>query len=76
MATMSAKDAGKQLDRLIDRVLMGEELVITKEGRPAAKLVRIAPKARRRTPGTARDLISIASEFDVPLTGEIRRRFE
>ena len=36
-------EAEKQFDELLERVAAGEEIIITKDGRPTAKLVSITP---------------------------------
>jgi len=52
---------------IIDAALGGEEVVITQNDQPVLKLVRVvAPKARRKA-GSAKGLISMASDFDAPL---------
>jgi prevent-host-death family protein len=44
VATFNVHDAKTQFSRLLDRVLEGEEVVITRNGKPVAELV----PARRR----------------------------
>jgi len=52
---------------IIDAALGGEEVVITQNDQPVLKLVRVvAPKAHRKA-GSAKGLISMASDFDAPL---------
>jgi antitoxin (DNA-binding transcriptional repressor) of toxin-antitoxin stability system len=52
---------------LIDVALGGEEIVITQDDQPVLKLIRvIAPTARRKA-GSAKGLITMASDFDAPL---------
>ena len=52
---------------IIDVALNGEEVVITQDDHPVLKFVRIgAPKARRKA-GSAKGLITMASDFDAPL---------
>jgi prevent-host-death family protein len=41
--TVGAHDAKTHLAQLLDRVERGEEIVITRHGRPIARLSRIAP---------------------------------
>ena len=45
-------DAKTNLSRIIDRVEHGEEIVISRAGTPVAKLVPIAPRARRTGRGS------------------------
>jgi prevent-host-death family protein len=76
MAEVSVYEAKTQLSRLIDRAADGEDVVITRHGRPVARLV---PAQRRATPrklGALRGKIRIARDFDAPLPDEILRLFE
>ena len=60
-------EAKRHLVDIIDIALGGEEVVITQDDQPVLKLVRvIAPKARRKA-GSAKGLITMASDFDAPL---------
>jgi prevent-host-death family protein len=56
-AQFNIHDAKTHLSRLIDRVEHGEEIVISRAGTPVAKLVPVAPRARRTGRGSlaARD---------------------
>lgn len=36
---LSIEEAGPRLDELIDRMLAGEEVILTRNGRPVARLV-------------------------------------
>jgi prevent-host-death family protein len=42
MAPVTAREANQQFSKLLQRAVSGEEVVITKRGRPVAKLVPIA----------------------------------
>ncbi|WP_324275444.1 type II toxin-antitoxin system prevent-host-death family antitoxin [Blastococcus brunescens] len=57
-------EAKTQLSRLIDRALAGEDVVISRAGKPMVRLVPVPPKPARRTPGSARSQIRIAPDFD------------
>lgn len=49
MTTYSVADAKNQLPRLIDRALAGEEVVITRRGKP---VVELRPASRQAAPAT------------------------
>ena len=70
-ATITIDEAQGQLKELIHRLAPGDELVITENERPVARLVGEAPpppKPPRPAPGWARDMIAyIAPDFDAPL---------
>jgi prevent-host-death family protein len=57
-------DAKTHLSRLVERVEAGEEIVISRAGRPVAKLVPIRGVVPRRTPGVWRGQVVIHDDFD------------
>ena len=68
--------AKAQLSRLIDRVLAGEEVVITRHGRAVARLVGAREEAGPRPLGLLRGRIRIADDFDAPLPEDVLADFE
>lgn len=69
-------EAKTHFSKLIERVRAGEEITISKAGRPVAKLVPIQPKSVRRKPGSARGEVWMAPDFDAPLPPELQQYFE
>jgi prevent-host-death family protein len=55
--------AKAHLDKLVERVARGEEVVIVDDGKPIAKLIPFI-QVRRRLPGTAKGGIVMAPDFD------------
>jgi len=55
------------LSSLVNRALAGEEVIVSRDNRPLLKLVPIETPAAKRTPGSARDIVKIADDFDGPL---------
>jgi prevent-host-death family protein len=72
--TLSAARA--DLSRLIARASRGEEIIITKHGRPVARLVPMGSRVRRRTLGGWEGRGWLADDFDAPLPDEIMAGFE
>lgn len=62
-AQVNVHEAKTHFSKLLERVALGEEIVIAKAGEPVAVLTPIAPK-RVRTPGGADGLVVPASFFD------------
>lgn len=52
MSTYSVADAKSGLPRLIDRALEGEEVIISRHGKPVAELRPLAPVSRATPPAT------------------------
>jgi prevent-host-death family protein len=76
MAEISVYQAKTQFSKLLDRAVAGEDVVITRNGRPIARLV---PTRRRNTPrtlGALRGKIKIAPDFDAPLPDDMLALFE
>ncbi|WP_370325088.1 type II toxin-antitoxin system Phd/YefM family antitoxin [Euzebya sp.] len=63
--TVNVYEAKTHLSRLIDRALAGEEVVIGRAGKPLVRLVKLDVPVRR-TPGSARNQIWMADDFDEP----------
>jgi prevent-host-death family protein len=57
-------EAKTQLSKLIDRAMAGEDVVISRSGKPMVRLVPVPARPARRTPGSARGQIRMASDFD------------
>lgn len=75
MVTVSVKDAESQLASLVDKAVAGEDVVLTKDDAPVARIVSTdsisleeAASLRVRTPGNARGVVLYMSEdFDAPV---------
>jgi prevent-host-death family protein len=67
---VSLYEAKTQLSALVEAAAAGAEIIVTKNGRPRAKLVAIRDATRRR-PGRAKGKIWMSPDFDAPLPPEI-----
>lgn len=76
MAHVNVYEAKSQLSRLIARVEAGEEIVITRHGRPVARLEPVGETLRPRKLGTLRGKIRVSEDFDAPLPNEVLDSFE
>jgi prevent-host-death family protein len=65
-------DAKTRLSQLVSRAEAGEEIIIARDGRPAARLVPLRPEPGiQRKPGRMRGRIRLAADFDAPLPGSL-----
>ena len=64
-------DAKTQLSKLVERAEAGEEIIIARGGRPAARLVPFRTSSVERKPGRMRGRIRIAEDFDAPLPAHL-----
>lgn len=64
--SVDVHEAEAHLSQLLDRAAAGEEIVITRAGRPAVRLVAVAgtPRRKRREPGAWRGQVSASADFD------------
>ena len=69
-------EAKTHLSELVDRASAGEEIVIAKSGVPTARLVPLRAVHEHRAPGGWAGIITIADDFDAPLSGDILDAFE
>ncbi len=68
-------EAKTHLSRLLERVALGEEVIIAKAGKPVARLVAIEGHKTKRPLGLAKGQIVIADDFDAPLPADIEDDF-
>jgi prevent-host-death family protein len=64
MTTVSVFDAKTQFSALIARAEAGEEIVISRHGRPAVRLIAVGGAAQHRRPGIFAGQIWMAPDFD------------
>jgi prevent-host-death family protein len=75
MEIINIHDAKTNFSRLIESVARGNEIVIAKAGKPAARLVPIAPPKIIRKPGALKGRIRVAHDFDAPLDDSLLAEF-
>ncbi|HXV61217.1 MAG TPA: type II toxin-antitoxin system Phd/YefM family antitoxin [Vicinamibacteria bacterium] len=76
VAEVNVHEAKTHLSRLLARVAAGEEIIISKAGKPVARLVPFHGAGKKRVPGQDRGKVWIAEDFDAPLPEEIQKLFE
>ena len=76
MSTVNIHQAKTQFSKLVDAAMRGEETIIAKAGKPAAKLVPVKSAKAARKPGFLKGKIRIASDFDAPLPDDLLDAFE
>lgn len=73
--SVGVHEAKTNLSQLLDAVASGEDVLITRRGQPAARLVpvRVGPS---RTFGMDRGRLVVPEDFDAPLEPEVLDGFE
>jgi prevent-host-death family protein len=61
-------EAKTQLSRIIERVEQGDEVVISRAGRPVAKVVPLTAHVTRTGRGSLRGKLTLADNWDSPET--------
>lgn len=76
METVNIYEAKTRLSHLVDKAASGDDVVVSRNGKP---LVRITKLSESRHPikfGVLKGKISIAPDFNAPLSGEVLATFE
>ncbi|HYZ39688.1 MAG TPA: type II toxin-antitoxin system prevent-host-death family antitoxin [Stellaceae bacterium] len=76
MRTINIHAAKTQLSRLVDAAAGGEEIIIAKAGKPAARLGPLAGSQQKRRLGILAGKLDVPEDFDAPLPDEIIEAFE
>jgi prevent-host-death family protein len=67
--------AKTHLSRLLEKVALGEEVVIAKAGQPIAKLVPISRRSQPRKLGSAKGDFVVPKHFNKPLPKTVEESF-
>ncbi len=77
MESVTIHQAETNFSQLLSRVELGEEIVISDQGVPIAKLVPLRTSSNRRASmGIDREKFVIPEDFDAPLPEDILAAFE
>jgi prevent-host-death family protein len=64
MPIFNITEARTQLSALVQRALMGEEVIIARDNKPVLRLVPLQETRQPRQPGSARGEVWLAPDFD------------
>ena len=73
---VNVHEAKTYFSRLLARVQKGEEIIISKAGKPVARLVPMNEKPTKRIAGSAKGSVIISEDFDALLPEPILNSFE
>ncbi len=68
-------DTERHLLELLNKVIEGEEVMLSRSGNPIAKLVAIKRKKGKRKAGLFKDILKVAEDIDKPLPENILKEF-
>ncbi len=64
MSRYNIAEAKARLSELVQKALLGEEVVIARDNKPAVRLVPLARPGQPRRPGSAKGRIWMSPDFD------------
>jgi prevent-host-death family protein len=67
MTQVNIHEAKTNLSKLIDKVLKGESVIISKSNKPVVKLVPADELNTKRSIGSAKGIVKISDDFDEPI---------
>lgn len=76
MHSVNIHEAKTHFSRLVEAASAGEEIIIAKAGKPAAKLVPIRERRHGIRFGLMKGEIDVAEDFDAPLPEDLQSAFE
>ena len=76
METVNIYDAKTRLSQLIDKAASGEDVVVCRNGKPLVRITQLIEPRRQIHFGAMKAKVSIAADFDAPLSDDVLAAFE
>ena len=76
MDCVNIYDAKTRLSQLVDKAAAGEDVVVSRNGKPLVRITRLEGQARRIKFGVLKGKVRIAADFDAPLPDNVLAGFE
>ncbi len=76
MVQVNIHEAETHLSQLLSRVVLGEDIVIVKAGKPIVRLVPVEEPLQDRILGQDEGLFTVPDDFNDPLPEDILSAFE
>jgi prevent-host-death family protein len=76
MSAINIYEAKTRLSQLVDEAAGGTDVVISRHGKPIARLTTLLPKTSTVKFGVLKGKMRIARDFDAPLPGDLLAAFE
>jgi prevent-host-death family protein len=64
MPTFNIAEAKARFSELVQKAMLGEEVIIARDNRAVVRLVPLAQLKKARAPGTAKGKVWMADDFD------------
>ena len=76
METVNIYDAKTRLSQLVDKAASGEDVVVSRNGKPLVRITQLVQPKRRIRFGVLRGKVRVAADFDAPLPHDVLAGFE
>ena len=76
METVNIYDAKTRLSQLVDKAASGEDVVVSRNGKPLVRITRLASSKRRVKFGVLKGKLTVPADFDAPLPNDVLAAFE
>lgn len=76
MDAVNIYEAKTRLSQLVDKAAAGEDVVVSRNGKPLVRITRLEVPKRRVTFGVLAGKLSIPANFDEPLGDDVLAGFE
>ncbi len=74
--TVDIFEARARLSQLLDQAAAGEDIVVSRNGKPLARFTRLEKPKRRIRFGFLKGKVKVAPDFDAPLREEVLAAYE
>ena len=75
METVNIYEAKTRLSQLVDKAASGEDVVVSRNGKPLVRITRLVGSKRRIKFGLLKGKLSVPADFDAPLPDDVLAGF-
>jgi prevent-host-death family protein len=76
METVNIYDAKTRLSQLVDKAAAGEDVIVSRNGKPLVRITRLETQKRRIKFGVLKGKLTVPKDFDAPLPDDVLAGFE
>lgn len=76
MESINIYEAKTRLSQLVDKAASGEDVVVSRNGKPLVRITRLEDSKRRIQFGLLKGKVKVADDFDLPLPADVLAGFE
>jgi prevent-host-death family protein len=76
MQSVNIYDAKTRLSQLVDKAVAGDDVIISRNGKPLVRITRLQPSKRAIRFGLLKGQFEVPDDFDAPLPDDVLAAFE